>query len=205
MAVANAADETDIANQALDRVGAKIVTDVESATDNNALLIARHLADTRDHVQRMFVWNCLVKRDATLVVQATNLTEMTYAYDIPSDYLRIIELHADVDAPIIYRVEGTVVYTDYSAPTMRYVKQGATVTEWDPILVEAIVARLAAILAYKIAGSVQLAQLNMNDYLMTLAAAVDVAIIENTDEVARYIKLYRSAPGLLLQKTGVKE
>lgn len=104
--------EVSICNGALTHVGASFITSFEDGTET-ADLCAEHYPTTRDALLARFPWGFATKR-AQLAQNATApLFNWLYAYELPNDYLRLIETNIDGAA---YSIEGRAIVTDEAAP-----------------------------------------------------------------------------------------
>lgn len=86
--------------------------------------------------------------------------EWSYAYDLPSDCLRPIEiLDEDWTSPGLdhyaYAQEGRVLYTNVENAALRYMFQQTDPSKYDSQLVDAMALRLAWVLSNKITGTSQ--------------------------------------------------
>lgn len=74
-------------------------------------------------------------------------TDFDYCYAKPSDFLRLVDLD---DARATWAFEGPRVLTDYDEAILHYIRYDAAPDNWGTLLLEAIVARLAAEAAPKL-------------------------------------------------------
>lgn len=84
-----------------------------------------------------------------------NDTEYEYRYPLPVDCLRAKSLNNGED----YIIEGRIIYTnaeapttDFDGPVLRYVKKIEDYDLWDPLMVDALITRIAAAAAPIITG-----------------------------------------------------
>ena len=113
--------------------------------------------DVRQTVLRMADWACSIKRitlDADSGIE--NLTGKAYAFDLPKDYLRRVDVEDGNGKKIPFMIEGSFGYTDATdSVVLVYVYDDKNPAHWDRMLVEAMVLQLASEIAYPLAGDVE--------------------------------------------------
>lgn len=184
--MANVTTELGVANLALQRIGVKASTDL-AGTDKKSVAANRILSDTRDEVQRMFPWNCLINREA-LSTSAAGTSSFGYVHTLGLTCLRVLEVMDTADANaenIPYRREYRYLYTDQSTGYVRYIKQTTNITPWDPFLLAAIETRMASRLAVWLTGQIALTQTLNQEFMQTIAAAIQVRAMEGKFEENR--------------------
>lgn len=123
------ATAVDICNLSLSLLGhaPDLVTSL-AGTDTTSKLCNLHYPIARDSLMKSHNWNFAVKR-AGLVPNATEpVFEFSNAYNLPSDYLRIIRTNLDAEGYVTgykWRVEGTTLITN-TAPGDTVSISGAT-------------------------------------------------------------------------------
>lgn len=181
---------TDIANLALNKLGAATIQ-VITEPERNAEVMNLNYEPTRDEVLRMFSWTCAIKR-ATLVVNVgTNDSTFTYMYDLPADFLRLLDINGKDN--IVYRIEGTLLYTNQADAKLRYVCRLEDVTKWDSILVETIATRLASKGAYRITSDLNMVAAMQQEYLMLLASAAQLSAVEQKEDHFKLLQFFKEA------------
>lgn len=144
-----AASDIEICNRALDMVGADPIMSFADAA-KAAKLCQRNYAPVRDATLRAYPWNCAIRR-AVLPAATAPLWGFANAFELPqgpgepSPYcLRLLRLEGELDTDIVYRVEGRRILTDEAAPLrVVYIARVLDPTQYDPLLDDAIAARLA--------------------------------------------------------------
>jgi len=134
------AADTDIINAALSKLGEQNLIGVTDQSPAGRLA-NRTYADIRDALWREYPWNFAMKRASLAANAAAPVWGFSYAYQLPSDLLRLVELSNDSDED--WRNESGTVVTDITAPLkILYV---GTVLEgaMDATFREALAARLA--------------------------------------------------------------
>ena len=150
------ASETAIANEALFLCGADAIVSggtIDTTTDQNAVIINRVFDAVRDDLLAKHDWH-FADIVVALVVDAVvdNYTVYDYAYDLPSDIIRMMNLvaYATVnpsynDAPYVpYLIRAGHLYTDETPCWIRYTAQITDVTAYPHWFGRAFAASLAA-------------------------------------------------------------
>lgn len=196
-------DDVGWVNLALARLGQGQLSTIDDNTRDGKIAKLSY-EDTRNEVMRSFAWSCLITRADLVANVGTNDTEFQYMYDKPSDFIRALEIEGDPDIP--FRIEGALIYTDQATANLRYVKKDTTVTNWDPLLLEAIVLRLATKMCYRVTQSIQLMTILAQEYILTITTAVRTALVEQKEEAMELIQyLQENSPLMLANRNFVSE
>lgn len=166
--------ETELCNSALLQIGDKVLTSYADDTDNKAVLCRSFYPSIRDAVLRAHPWNCARYRMALSRLTGTPVavegSEWTYHFELPVEpYCLWVpkQLNEDVE----YIIEGRELLTDESAVSIIFIQRITATGLFDSLLVEAIVARLAAQLANSITAHQPLARTMWNLYAAKLREA----------------------------------
>ncbi len=143
----------EIGNIALVNLGedtiASLSDDVKAAR-----LINRRYAPIRDAVLRAHPWNCALARAQLASGDPAPLWGPAACFQLPADCLRVLRLD---DRSVAWKVEGRKILASAPAPlNILYTRRIADPNVFDPLLVEALAARLAADLAHPITQSTTL-------------------------------------------------
>lgn len=165
-----------ICNAALDMLGADVITALADES-KEARLCNRNYERVRDATLRAYPWNCALARTNL----AADGSAPSWGYERqfllpegpdPAHCLRVLSINGEVDYGLRYKVEGRKILTDEAAPLeISYIARVTDPALFDPLLVDAIAARLAMDLAYPLTGSVSLAQAMSEAYAEKLAEA----------------------------------
>ena len=141
-----------ICNQALIALGAKTI---ESLTENskNGRLCNAIYEQTRNNVLTDHIWNFAQKRaELEDLDEEPEWTDdlMTVTYQKPTDCLKINFINIE---SAIFKIEGDKVLSNESGLKIKYTEEVIDPMKFFPKFVEALVARLAAELAYPITSS----------------------------------------------------
>lgn len=166
----------EICNSALTRLGASAILALDEDS-KAARLCNQHFAGARDAVLRAHPWNCALARALLPRLAEPPGFGFAYQHQLPADCLRAIAL----DAPdAAFRVEGRQVLSNVPVLRLLYVRRVEDPQTFDPLLVDALAARLAAELAYPIANSHTLAQTFWQHYERKLREARGIDAQEGT-------------------------
>lgn len=148
-----------ICSNALLMLGDKPINSFAEASDR-AKLAANLWPQLRDYVLRSHPWNCAVKRQVLSPLTAAPAFGFNYAFLLPSDWLRTLQIGEDGERPE-YRIESRNILMNEGTCKLRYIWRNDNPATWDALLVHAMTLVMKAAFAYPItqAGSIeQLAQ-----------------------------------------------
>ncbi|WP_374382936.1 hypothetical protein [Dongia sp.] len=137
-----------ICNRALDLLGADPITSLEDGS-KAANLCQRNFEPSADSVLRLYPWNAALRRARLPALAETPAWGYRYQYQLPQGpepafCLRLLEVDSDAD----YRVEGRRILCDSAAPLdILYIGRIVDAANYDPLLAEAVAAKLAVQLA----------------------------------------------------------
>ncbi len=174
------ASVVDICNRALQKLGAKRITSLEQDS-RNARSCNVAYPSVRDSELRAHPWNCAIKR-ATLAADATAPDwGRAASFQLPSDFLRKAPPYPEDNYPDIdYQIEGRKILTDETDVLyLRYVAQIIDPNEMDPLLREAISARLAVELSEELSQSSSKKEALKGEYVAIIREARKTNAIEN--------------------------
>lgn len=150
--------ETEIASNALTKLGGEPLTSMADDDTQRARLCRAYYPNVRDAVLRAYPWRCATVRANLALDEDTPIgDEWTYQFQLPvlPYCLRILKVE---DGTIPYTVEGRFILCDESTLYIKFVKRVTDPGSFDALLSEAIECRLAADLAYPVTGSPTLIQ-----------------------------------------------
>lgn len=174
-----AASDTEIVNRALTLLGVDPINSLNDS-DKAASVANRLYDDTRSAVFRSHTWSCLIKRANLPLDSITPAYEFAYQFILPADFLRLVELE-DKDAR--YRIESRKILFDSNILRIKYVAMSTDVTSYDPLLVDALTARLAADMANPLLQSNEAMERMWTLYNTKIKEARFVNAQENSQEV----------------------
>jgi hypothetical protein len=152
-----ATSRTDIANRALNAIGADAIGSINDST-TTAKLCNRLFTPLTYSLLRRHPWNFALKR-ASLPASATAPAwGYAFAYPVPTDYLKIYSIES-INPTAKYVVEGGEILTDIGAPlNIRYVRKVDDPGEFDPLFTDLTVLAIARDLAVPVANNLALRQ-----------------------------------------------
>ncbi|MEF2230883.1 MAG: hypothetical protein V3571_08140 [Pseudodesulfovibrio sp.] len=173
----------EICNNALLDLGEDAIMSLADGSKAAALCNHRWPA-VRDAVLRTHPWNCAMAQAELAAAVAAPLWKWEFQYALPTDFLRIIAIVARDGAPVNdWEIQGGIILCNEDAPLfISYVRREPDPGKYDPLLTEALSARLAATLAYPLTGSTSLAQAYWDIYQKKLAEARGVDAREGVPE-----------------------
>lgn len=150
-----AASETDICNLALSHLGE---APIESLNEDStaARACALNYETTRDGVLRSHRWNFAQTRAALAQLEATPAFGWSYAYALPADCLRVLEVNDSEVGDVIsgpFIIEGRNLLTDETSVNLVYLRRITDVSQFDVLFIEALALKLAVVLSEKIRGT----------------------------------------------------
>lgn len=138
---------TEICNLALKALGLDPIASLQSDNSQAGIILRNTWEATRDAILRAANWRCLLSRSGSLAREAaTPSFGYSYAYALPPDYVRVVEMSVDAE----WAVEGSLLLTDEAEAFILYVaydKAKDLVARLDAHMVKAIVAQLAVDIA----------------------------------------------------------
>jgi len=144
----------EIVNAALLRIGDKMITSLSNSGD--AAVTANELyGDQRDYLLQMFDWQFAMTRVSLGAAGVSNYTAYEYVYSLPSDCIRPVKVLSNStysygESGNPWEIEANKLYTDQSVAWLLYVKQATDVAIYPPAFIEALAARLAWQVSYKL-------------------------------------------------------
>ncbi len=152
-----AASEADICSAALNILGADSIADLTEDSDG-ARLCNRLYNIERDAILRAHPWNAAINRAALALIAETPAHGWAKKFQLPVEpyCLRALSINEDAsgaDPGDPFAIEGRSLLTDASSVNLRYIKRITDPAEFDGLLYDALISRLAWRLAYPITRS----------------------------------------------------
>lgn len=141
------ASKTDIANEALAKIGEPRIADIASTTDPNAVFLSGIWETTVKQVASEIPWKCFTTK-ASLTAATAPSFGWTKAYTLPTDYLRALWFngHSSPDNDF-FAVEQSELMTDETIAQLVYTAYSDTSTAYSAAFIEALSLYLASKLA----------------------------------------------------------
>ena len=144
--------ETEIASNALTKLGAQSITSLDDDTQR-ARLCRAYYPNVGDAVLRAYPWRCATIRTTLALSEDTPVgDDWAYQFQLPVDPYCLRVLQVD-DGTIPFTVEGRLILCDESSLYLKFIRRMTDPGSFDSLLQEAIECRLAAELAYPVTGS----------------------------------------------------
>ena len=165
--------EVEICSNALLLLGAQPISNMTDNSDR-ALLCASLYPTTRDSLLRSHTWACATKRVVLAPDAGSPVGDYSHAFTLPADFLRLLSV-GEYGHEEDHRIEGRKILTNSDSCMLRYVFRNETPATWDAMLVEAMVLRMAASMAYAVtqSSSLQDALERKYELFMKRARSVD--------------------------------
>jgi hypothetical protein len=177
-----AISQVSIINGALIALGSDPITSIDEGTIEARTAKAR-FDYVRDEVLRAHSWNCALAQAELAQLSETPLFGFAYKYALPTNpyCLKVVKL-SEEDAGYLWRVSGRYLETDAETASIDYIQRLTNYGEYDPDLAEAISARLAAEIAYKITANKTMTEAMWELYKLKIAEALGTNAIEGKEE-----------------------
>ena len=177
------AGKVEIANRALTKLGAErilLLTDPnKEARTLNSMFDTVMDAELRRHR-----WKFALKRATLPALVATPEWGYTYAYQLPADFLALVQVNEyylrGLKQKTLWTVESGQILTDLAAPLkIRYIRRVDNMALLDPLFVEVLACKLALEACEPLTQSSQKRQLAGEEYRFAVSEAVRQDAIEN--------------------------
>lgn len=133
----------EICNAALIKLGADTINSFEEDS-TEALACKINWPISRKSLLSMHPWNFATIRKTLSAESTAPNHEFKYAYPLPADNLRLIEVYKVYE----YRIENNRILTDSEECEIKYIKDDDNPALWPAYFVDLMVARLSFDLAY---------------------------------------------------------
>lgn len=144
---------TTVCNRALSRLGDESISALSEGSDSANLCI-QHLGEAVGTILEGYDWNCLKKRVELAPLAESPVYGFDYAYQLPSDFARLIEVDCDEEE---YSVEGNTILTDATEVYITYIHHPTDAPAALPeSFLNAITMELCATLALPLTSNVSL-------------------------------------------------
>ena len=161
------ASRVSVCNMALGLIGAEMITTITAPTTEAERKCALYLDQAIDETLRLYPWNCAIKRTALAQLSATPLWGYAHAFALPADYIR--GLWGDY-SDINFKIVSGELHTDEATFNLEYISR-VGVNEMDPVILGAVIAKLAEYLAFAVTNSNSMADSMTKRFEMTLIKA----------------------------------
>ena len=171
---------TSINNQALAKLGAKSISNIDTDDSNNAIKCRAIYESVRDELLRAYDWNCAIERAELSRLETTPEFGYSHEYTLPpAPYcLRVLNMKGDYE----FKVEGRKLLTNQDECKIRYIKRITNPAQLDSLFIKVMVSGLASQLAIPIANSNTLKDRMDKEFQLALLEAKMADAIEGAEE-----------------------
>lgn len=178
--------EVEICNNSLLQLGEDAITSLDDAT-RKANICKAFYPKARDAVLRAYPWRCAIAfQDLGLLAGVdaipTTATPFTYTYQLPVNPWCLRALLINADRTLAWEVVGRKLLCDESFVSLRYICRVTDPGNFDALLDDAIVCRLASMIAYPVTGNTSLSMTLYKLYLEKLVEARSIDSMEGSNE-----------------------
>lgn len=171
---------TALANRALAHLGEEGISDIDDTTSTKARICKEFVGDVIDEVLRMHRWNCAIDRQTLSQLSEAPNHGYDYAYQLPGDCLRLLELNGeqvDGSTEFLEIESGERLLTDEDTAEIRYIKR-IDVHEFDPLLAKAVALALAVEIAIPLTKDSKKREALEGAFLRAIGRAAKVDALE---------------------------
>lgn len=180
------ASEVQICSDALGQLGESPIMSLDDQT-KAARLCKRFYPDLRDAVLRAYPWRCAIAFQTLNPLAGSSIISgsgYAYTYQLPTDPFCLRALLLNGDPSIKWERVGNKIITDEPSITLKFIKRITDPGEYDALLMDALIARLAQILAYPITGDKKMGITAWELYMSKISEARFIDSVEgSTQEV----------------------
>lgn len=149
-----AVSKTDICNNAIGRIGAQRIMDIDDAASKSARICKNAYEINLREVLRLAPWNFAKDRVQLAELSTAPVFGWAKQYQLPTDFIRLIQFN-DLDAwqdepSDFYEIEGRKLLTDEETARIEYIKFVDDPNQYDALFTKALVVLLASEIAVPI-------------------------------------------------------
>ena len=162
--------EVSICNNALLKINADTIEALTDTSKEGKVCNIMY-PQLRDEVLTGHLWNFAIKQASLAKLTASPTWEYDNAYQLPADCLRVVRTKEFSESGYRFKIKGRELHTDAAAANIEYVAQITDTTQFNPQFVDVLATRLAAELAYSVAGSASRSEQLFGQYQAKLKEA----------------------------------
>ena len=164
------ANKVEIANSALARLGASPIMSLDDDA-KAAQAIKNSFELCKKTVLRAHIWKCARKRLTITPTTTAPDFNYTYAFNLPSDYLRLVYIDGDPE----YTIEGRQILSNEATLSLVYIYDiGEDIEILDALVVEALSCYLAWTISYIVTQDLTIKTGVYSDYSFSLRQAKSI-------------------------------
>lgn len=179
------ASKVDLANEALLLLGANTITSFAD-NDPNAVLVNRFYEGEKDALLRSHRWNCAVTTANLASLVDTPIIDWEFKFNLPTDpyCLRVLDVRTVTgDIKLDFEIQGRELLTEESTVDITYIKRITDASQFDSLLYQALVFRMAWKLSFPITRSSGVMQQMAQLYDAVVRDARTIDSQEGTPEI----------------------
>lgn len=188
--------KTDIANRALAFLGESAILDIADTTTKHSRLCNQLIDPAIDETLRLHRWNCATARATLSATDAPN-HGFAYAYQLPGDFLRLLELNGEAftgSEEYLEIEEGQRLLSNSATAEIRYIKR-IDPSGFDPLLAKVVALQLAMDLAVPLTANLQLQGQVASLYARAMGKAAKTDAVETGSREGRTMaRLLQNSP-----------
>jgi len=138
-----ASSDVGICNLALDYLGTDNITSLDERNNDNATLCKRWYDLTRKALLRDLNASFSIKRAALAADSTSPLYGRTYAFDLPNDCLKILNVNSPTDVQDWQIENNKILYDTEGSLNIRYISNASIVSSFDDEFKELLAIKLA--------------------------------------------------------------
>jgi hypothetical protein len=162
--------ETSICNSALIKIGADRIISIDEGS-KRSIACKDRLSFCRNEVLAAHNWKFAKKRLQLAALGTTPAFGWSYEYQLPADYLNMVQDPEELDVVRDYVVEGRKLLANDNPVKILYIFEETSYGNWEFLAAEALAWRLAVDIAYLVSQSKEVAALMLQGYQMALKDA----------------------------------
>lgn len=165
--------KTEICNMALGMLGAQLLADFDTDTNTTGVLCRLFYPTAIKVILEDMPWTFATKRASlTTPVVSTPIFGYATAFQLPDDFIQIIETDPEEAS---WQIEGTLILTDQNTLGIRYVYSVEDTALLSAHVVQALSAKMAALLAMPVTRNLEITDAMLKVYtgFVTLARGRD--------------------------------
>lgn len=132
-------NDIQIVNRALSLIGVPAISEL-NAENKTSYTCKSMLPVTKAAVFRAYAWNCLTRRAILPKSSESPKFEFANKFVLPADCIRVLS----IESPNFYQIEGNFLLSDEGIMNIIYTSDGNVLNDYDPLLIDALSARLAS-------------------------------------------------------------
>jgi hypothetical protein len=173
------ASKVGMANAALTKIGGNAILSLTEATEEGRQCNSRFY-ETLDFLLQSHPWKFAIHRATLVPITTAPDYEYEYQFLLPTNpyCLKVFSVYHDYP----FKVEGRYILCNYNSINITYIKRIADVNQLSPIFRELFALKLAAELAYPIAGSTAKGESLLTEFKQGLRVARSVDAQEGTPD-----------------------